>query len=107
MIMRTRLTEIISTIDYYNRVQAESLNTDIQTNVSSPPLNFTVNENEERLLKGLLLNETTEIQDKVSSPLDRPDSNVLSLIRFIEEGRLSMTNVSSYFGCLDDDEEEE
>ena len=29
MIMRTRLTEIISTIDYYNRVQAESLNTDI------------------------------------------------------------------------------
>lgn len=39
------------------------------------------------------------------SILDHPDSNVLSFERFLIEQKGTPSNVQSYFGCLDDEDD--
>lgn len=114
--MRTgKLTELISTIDQYNGMlgndneYAGGAEVDINTDFPNVPDHATITEGQAKLIKGLLITEGRKnTPKKKRSILDDPQSNVLSFERFLlREKKGTPPNVSSYMGCLDNEEEEE
>lgn len=104
--MRNKLTEIISTLDLFNGVKGFPYNTEIETKIPSPPQKFSVSEMCTNVLKETLLNEKFDVVETSYVPVDNQEGYVMSFDEFIIEGKTNMMNVSSYFGCLDDEEEE-
>lgn len=108
--MRLKLTEIISTIDQFNGMgkyidkHKDEEAVDIETNMSNPPKEANICENHQELIKDMIKEKRIRNYGK-SSPLDHPDSNVLSFERFLMEQKGTPSNVQSYFGCLDDEED--
>lgn len=108
--MRLKLTEIISTIDQFNGMgeyidkNKNGEAADIETNMSNPPKEANICESHQRLIKDMLKEKCISKEGK-RSILDHPDSNVLSFERFLIEQKGTPSNVQSYFGCLDDEED--
>lgn len=108
--MRLKLTEIISTIDQFNGMgeyidkNKNGEAADIETNMANPPKEANICESHQELIKDMLKEKCIS---KVGKPsvLDHPDSNVMSFERFLMEQKGTPSNVQSYFGCLDDEED--
>lgn len=112
--MRLKVSEILSTMDQFNGMGKYSGQyeggelVDINTNLPEAPTQAQVSESVEQMIKDMLIENT--VRNKRRSLLDHPDSNVLSFERFLKEQKGTPSNVQSYFGCLDDEndiEEEE
>ena len=52
-----------------------------------------------------MLNENNTKDTGRISPVDNPYSYVMSFDRFINEQKGTPSNVQSYFGCLDDEDD--
>ena len=108
--MRLKLTEIISTIDQFNGMgeyidkNKDGEAASIETNMSNPPKEANIYESHQELIKNMLKEKCIRNAGK-TSPLDHPDSNVMSFERFLKEQKGTPSNVQSYFGCLDDEED--
>ena len=108
--MRLKLSEILSTIDQFNgtgeyRGQYEGgEQEDINTDLPDEPKQAKVSEGVEQIITDML-NENNIKDTARISPLDIPYSYVMSFDRFINEQKGTPSNVQSYFGCLDDEDD--
>ena len=106
--MRLKLSEILSTIDQFNgtgeyRGQYEGgEQVDINTDLPDEPKQAKVSEGVEQIITDML-NENNIKDTARISPLDIP--YVMSFDRFINEQKGTPSNVQSYFGCLDDEDD--
>ena len=110
--MRLKLSEILSTIDQFNgtgeyRGQYESgEQVDINTDLPDEPKQAKVSEGVEQIITDML-NENNIKDTARISPLDIPYSYVMSFDRFINEQKGTPSNVQSYMGELDDEDDED
>lgn len=102
--MRTKLTDIISTMDEYNwggRFSSEyddGAKVDIDTEVDDSPETITIKE---------MLTEHPEAK-KLNERIPYVKEYVKSLDQFVSEfNQPTYTKTQSYFGCLDDSDDEE
>ena len=108
--MRLKITEIISTIDQFNGMgkyidkHKDEEAADIETNMVNPPREANICESHQRLIKDMITDKCISKEGK-RSILDHPDSNVMSFERFLKEQKGTPSNVQSYFGCLDDEDD--
>lgn len=125
---REPLTKYLIPFESYNQMDEECDGDEIlvATPFPLPPMEITVSESQEKFLKGVLLNEnfkkdltgstgdTTHTNESVRGTgyvkklsLDHPDRTIKSFESFIGENKGQPSNVQSYFGCLDDDDDPE
>lgn len=108
--MRLKLSEILSTIDQFNGTGEYSEQyeggelVDINTDLPDAPKKAKVCEGVEQIITDML-NENNIKDTARISPLDNPYSYVMSFDRFINEQKGTPSNVQSYFGCLDDEDD--
>lgn len=109
--MRLRLSEILSTIDQFNgtgeyneQYEGGEL-VDINTDLPDEPKQAKVSESVEQIITDML-NENNIKDIARISPLDNPYSYVMPFDRFINEQKGTPSNVQSYMGELDDDEDD-
>ena len=110
--MRLKLSEILSTIDQFNgtgeyRGQYEGgEQVDINTDLPDEPKQAKVSEGVEQIITDMLNENNTKDTARIS-PLDIPYSYVMSFDRFINEQKGTPSNVQSYMGELDDEDDED
>lgn len=108
--MRLKLSEILSTIDQFNGTEEYNEQyeggelVDINTDLPDAPKQAKVSEGVEQIITDML-NENNIIDTIRISPIDNPYSYVMSFDRFINEQKGTPSNVQSYFGCLDDEDD--
>ena len=108
--MRLKLSEILSTIDQFNgtgeyRGQYEGgEQVDINTDLPDEPKQAKVSEGVEQIITDMLNENNTKDTGRIR-PLDIPNSYVMSFDRLINEQKGTPSNVQSYFGCLDDEDD--
>ena len=107
--MRTKLTDIISSMDQFNGVgnfideYIGGEQVDIDTDMPDVPDKANISKEQESLIKEMLACAGSDTQKQHTS-----DSMeyVLTFAQFINEYNGTITQTASYFGCLDDEEEE-
>lgn len=110
--MRLKLSEILSTIDQFNgtgeyRGQYEGgEQVDINTDLPDEPKQAKVSEGVEQIITDMLNENNTKDTSRIS-PIDNPYSYVMSFDRFINEQKGTPSNVQSYMGELDDEDDED
>lgn len=110
--MRLKLSEILSTIDQFNgtgeyRGHYEGgEQVDINTDLPDEPKQAKVSEGVEQIITDML-NENNIKDTARISPLDNSYSYVMSFDRFINEQKGTPSNVQSYMGELDDEDDED
>lgn len=108
--MRLKLSEILGTIDQFNGTGEYSEQyeggelVDINTDLPDEPKQAKVSESVEQIIRDML-NENNIKDIARISPLDNPYSYVMSFDRFINEQKGTPSNVQSYFGRLDDEDD--
>lgn len=107
--MRTKLTDIISTMDQFIgvvRLSDEYIIMDIDTDVDDmPETESTSNEQETTIKEMLIINQQkNELNERAPYRME----NVKPFGQFINEiNQTTYTTTQSYFGCLDDSDDEE
>lgn len=107
--MRTKLTDIISSMDQFNGIgkfrdeYVEGGQVEIATDMPDVPDKANISKEQESLIKEMLACAGTDTQKEHT-----PDTReyVLTFAQFINEYNGTITQTASYFGCLDDEEEE-
>lgn len=107
--MRTRLTDIISSMDQFNGmgkfideyIGGEQV--DIDTTMPGVLDKATISREQESLIKEMLACAGVDTQKE---HITDTGEYVLKFEQFIKEYNGTITQTASYFGCLDDDEEE-
>ena len=107
--MRTKLTDIISSMDQFNGIgnfideYIRGEQVDIDTDMPDVPDKANISKEQESLIKEMLACAGTDTQKEHT-----PDTReyVLTFAQFINEYNGTITPTASYFGCLEDDEEE-
>lgn len=108
--MRLKLSEILSTIDQFNgtgeyRGQYEGgEQVDTNTDLPDEPKQAKVSEGVEQIIMDMLNENNTKDTSRISH-IDNSYSYVMSFDRFINEQKGTPSNVQSYFGCLDDEDD--
>lgn len=108
--MRLKLSEILSTIDQFNGTGEYSEQyeggelVDINTDLPDAPKQAKVSEGVVQIITDMLNENNTKDTGRISY-LDNPYSYVMSFDRFINEQNGTPSNVQSYFGCLDDEDD--
>lgn len=104
--MRTKLSELISTIDQYNGIGEYTDKNEyddqfaVDSEIEDCPGQATLSENRTRQLIHNILNE-----DKPNSTSHQPECYVKSFETFISEQKGTPSNVQSYMGELDDEDD--
>ena len=109
--MRTKLSEILSSFDQYNGIGEYSDKfkdgdkMDIRTSMPDIPEIATISESEQRTICDLLKENNIKGTARISL-LDNSYSYVMSFDRFINEQKGTPSNVQSYMGELDDEDDD-
>ena len=109
--MRMKLSEILSTIDQFNGTGKYSEQykggelVDINTDLPDEPKQAKVSEGVEQIITDML-NENNIKDTGRKCLLDNSYSYVMSFDRFINEQKGTPSNVQSYMGELDDEDDD-
>ena len=109
--MRLKLSEILSTIDQFNGTGKYSEQykggelVDINTDLPDEPKQAKVSEGVEQIITDML-NENNIKDTGRKCLLDNSYSYVMSFDRFINEQKGTPSNVQSYMGELDDEDDD-
>lgn len=109
--MRLKLSEILSTIDQFNGTGEYSEQyeggelVDINTDLPDEPKQAKISEGVEQIITDMLNENNTKDTGRIS-PIDNPYSYVMSFDRFINEQKGTPSNVQSYMGELDDEDDD-
>ena len=107
--MRTKLTDIISSMDQFNGIgkfrdeYVEGGQVEIATDMPDVPDKANISKEQESIIKEMLAYAGTDTQKEHTSDTRE---YVLTFAQFINEYNGTITQTASYFGCLEDDEEE-
>lgn len=108
---REPLTKYLDTFEHYSKLDPDC-DSDILVKSSNPlpPMSAEVSERNKKFIDTLLLTENCKAQKNNSLKMGKlkySGQNILSFEEFINETMGSSSNIQSYFGCLDEEEEEE
>lgn len=109
---REPLTKYLDTLEHYSKMEPDCDSDEILVKSSHPlpPMSVEVGESNKKFLDTLLLTEncmTLQNESLKNGYLKYSGQNILSFDEFINETMGSSSNIQSYFGCLDEEDDDE